>query len=193
MKIRPVVFTWMLVEIVNPDDGTVARRHAMVPLLRYDNVCKGQYHEGEEYPLLPIEVRSRASHSQFFAAIRDAYDNLPEKFCAEHRWTCADDMRKDLLIESGFGEQKTFECRGKKHAIMLATFIRDETGFCKISFLLDEKGEPSIVRVRRALSQDLASMDKHTFEESKKKVLELLEGIIGLARGDLMRNAGRSA
>lgn len=193
MKTTVAVFTWQEVDAIDPEDGTVRRCYAMVPLQRFDNLCKRQYNDGCEYPLLPVEVRSRASHAHFFAAINEGFDNLPEKFCTDHRWTCADDMRKDLLIEAGFGEEKKFECVSADHAIKLATFIRDETGFSKITFLRDERGRPTIVRVRRAKSQDLASMDRATFEDSKKKVLMLLEGIIGLARGDLMRHAARSA
>jgi len=195
MKFLPVVFDWIKVDVVDPDDGTVARRFAMVPKLRYGNVCARQFgnEEGGEHTLVPLEQRSRASHNHFFAALSEAFDNLPEHFIVDHKWTSFDDMRKDLLIEAGYGEEKTIECASEKHAMMTATYIRDETGFCKISFKRDDRGKLTIVRIRRAKSQEHAAMDRQTFEASKKAVLEKLEGIIGLARGELMKHAGKSA
>lgn len=193
MRTDPVSFRWITVDVTDEKTGVVESVLAMVPAPRYRKIADRQFHIGEEYPLVILEARSRASHNHFFAALSEGFDNLPESYRAEHKWASADDMRQDLLMTAGFSSEKVFEAANETHAIRLATHFRDDTGFCRITFGLDERGKLTRVRVRRAKSQDHSSMDKQTFEASKKAVLDLLEGIIGLTRGDLMKHAGRSA
>lgn len=192
MRILPVVFVWQEVDVVD-EQGVVSRRHAMVPQVRYVNVAKRQYHDREEYPMVPLEARSRKSHNAYFAQVNEAFDNLPEPLAP--RWPTSEHMRKWLLIETGWFDEKEFEYEGptaKRDGRRLGTFIRAESEFARISIhaITDRKVK---VIVRVAKSQSAAAMGKADFEASKKAVLEELEAMIGLARGDLKREAGRSA
>lgn len=178
----------MKVDLVDGEDGTAVRAWAMVPQQRYHNVCQRQFAVGEAYPLQVVEERSMASHKAYFAAINEGYKNLPEKIAA--RFPSAEHLRKWLLIETGWHEEKEFECASEKHAKSLKTFIRTEDEYVRIS---SPKSYPTMVIIRKARSQSMASMGKALFEQSKKDVLDLLESMVDVPKGTLMREAGNAA
>lgn len=182
MKIYPVHFEWREVDVID-QDGIADRRMAMVPQRRFDNICKRQYHSGEVYPLAPLETRSRASHSHFFACIHEGFANIPESMAA--RWPTPDHLRRWLLIETGWFHESEIDCASPKHATQAATLIRSFDGYARISI------HGSKVIIRRAKSQSAAAMGKDSFESSKRDVLELLEHLIGTKRGELGKHAKR--
>jgi hypothetical protein len=184
VKTYPVVFVWRKVDVVC-DDGEIVRQLAMVPMARYGNVCARQFAEGEDYPLVIQEERSMASHKQYFAAINDGFHNLPEKIAA--RYPSAEHLRKWLLIETNWHEEKEFPLTSEKAAKSLCTFIRAEDDYVRIF----QRG--SLVIVRKAKSQSMAAMGKEAFEKSKRDVLDLLEAMISVPRNTLMKEAGKSA
>lgn len=188
MKIRPVVCRWQSVDVADEKTGAVETMLAMVPALRYRRVAAGQYAQGEEYPLIVLEPRDRKSHNHYFAALDNAFDNLPESIAA--RWPTSEHMRKWVLIETGWYEEKEFECPDEKFAKRLALFIRTEDEYARISVHrpTDTRDHWKVI-VRRAMSQEHAAMGREAFQKSKWDVLNYLEEIIGLARGALMKNA----
>lgn len=188
-RIFPVTFVWRDVEVVD-DDGVVGRQMAMVPLGRFLPLCKRQFVDGEEYSLAPIEARTRASHSHYFAAIHDAFENLPESIAA--RWPTAEHLRKWCLVEAGYFDEKEFDCDDEKQARRLGNFIRTEDEYARISLHRSDSQRVTVI-VRRAKSQAAAAMGKDEFEKSKRAVLDLLEHMIGVERDALSRNAGTSA
>jgi len=193
MRILPVVFVWRELSVVD-DDGIVQRRRVMDPLARYDNVAKRQYRPDEEYTLVEAEARSRKSHNAYFAQVESAFDNLPENLAA--RWPTSEHMRKWVLIETGWFDEKEFEYEGNNaytHAKRLGTWIRTEDEFARISI---HRVSAVLVKVivKRAKSQSYQAMpDKETFEKSKADVLGWLEHAIGVESGTLKREAGMSA
>lgn len=184
MKIYPVVFSWREVDLID-GEGVATRAKAMVPLPRYVNVAGRQYHEGEEYPLVMIETRSRASHSQYFAALHDGFHNLPEKIAA--RWPTPEHLRKWLLIETNWLYESEIDCASAKHAAQAAVLIRSFDEYARISL------HGAKVIIRRAKSQSVNAMGKQAFEASKKDVLDLLESFIGVKPGSLKKEAGRAS
>ena len=171
MKTRPAVFYWS--------------GQAMIPQPRFMPLCNKQYAVGETYPLLPVEERSMASHSQFFAAIHDGWMNIPESMAA--RWPTETHLRKWCLIESNFFEEKEFEFETVDAAKRFAAFYRKVDDYARI-FPHDKK-----VIIRFAKSQSLAAMGKDQFQASKKAVLELIESMIDVEKGTLEKEAGQSA
>ena len=188
MRMYPVTFCWQKVDLVDGEDGAAVRAWAMVPQQRYHNVCQRQFAAGEAYPLQVVEERSMASRKQYFAAVNEGFKNLPESIAA--RFPSAEHLRKWLLIETGWHEEKEFECASAKHAKALCTFIRTEDDYVRIS---NPKNRPPLVIIRKARSQALASMGKALFEQSKKDVLDLLESMVNVPKGTLMREAGSVA
>jgi hypothetical protein len=195
VKPRPVVFKWQTVEVVNPDDGEAVRVKAMVPLPRFGNVCAAQFSDGEEYVLAPLEERSMASHGQYFAAVHEAFLNLPETI--SNRFPSSEHLRKWALIECDWFDEKEFYCPDEAFARGLATFVRTEDEYARISVHRPADVNPVYdtwkVIIRRAKSQSMAAMGKEAFEQSKRAVLDLLEHLTAVDRGALMKNAGRSA
>jgi hypothetical protein len=188
---QPVVFAWREVDVVD-GDGVATRIKAMVPLPRFGNICARQFEAGEEYVLAPIEERSMASHRQYFAAIREAYVNLPEKIA--DRWPSSEHYRKWLLTECGYFDEKEFDCPDEKFAKRLATFIRTEDEYARISVHRPSgHGDSWRVIVRRAKSQAVPAMKKAEFEASKKDTLDLAEAMTSVPRGTLLKEAGKSA
>lgn len=195
MRIAPVVMKWCEVEAVDPETGAIERTLGMVPVVRYRNVAKRAYHLGAEYPLVIQETRSRAAHNRYFAALNEAFDNLPEGIAA--RWQNFDHFRKWLLIESGWYTEKEFAFHGrtaKRDAHRLSTFIRTDTEEEYLRIWVTEVN-PTLYKVivRRAKSQDHQHMDKQAFKESSDAVLELASHFIQVPKGKLLKNAGRAA
>lgn len=188
MKMVPVVFVWREVHLVDAD-GVITTRRMMDPLLRYDNVAGRQFSDGEEYPLVVLEARTRASHNHYFATVGEAFQNVPEALAA--RWPTVDHMRKWVLIETGWFDEKEFDCPDEHFAKRLALFIRTEDSFARISIHRLENGTFKVI-VRRAKSQSAASMPKQEFEDSKRDVLDYLASMIDVKASDLKKQAGRS-
>jgi hypothetical protein len=88
MNIAPVEFQW---------DGEVMR-----PARHYLPRCHKQYVVGEAYPMIPHEDRSTNSHNHFFAAVHEAWKNLPEKMTA--RFPTSEHLRKWALIKAGYAD-----------------------------------------------------------------------------------------
>lgn len=192
-RIVPVVFDWIEVDVVDRETGETARRRAMVPKERYDKIAARQYHDGEEYPLVPLEARSRKSHNAYFAQLHEAFENLPEKLAA--RWPTEEHMRKWILVETGWFDEEEHEFEGPKaegYARRAAAFARKADDYARIR-VVQVADAKWVAIIRSAKSQAAAAMSKEPFEASKKDVLEWLEHAIGVARGTLRKEAGRHA
>ncbi len=184
MRHQPIVYIWREVDLVD-SDGVASRVFAMVPMARYRNVAVRQFGDGGEFTLEPVAERSMASHNAYFAAVNEGFKNLPEKTAA--RWPSSTHMRKWILCETNWFDEKEFDLTSEKHAKALATFIRTEDEYARIAI------RGTKVVVRKARSQSFAAMGKKDFEASKRDVLDLLESMVDVPKGTLMREGGMSA
>ena len=185
MRMVPVVFKWKDVDLC-AEGGEVIRSRVMVPHPRYEKVARRQFAEGEEYPLIVLEARSRASHNQYFAAVNEAWDNLAEDIAT--RWPTAEHLRKWALVEVGFFDEKVFpDCKSPAHAKQLAVFVRSVDTYAQIHV------HKTTVIVREPKSQSAAAMGKDQFEKSKRAVLDLLATLARTTRAQLNENAGASS
>jgi hypothetical protein len=187
VRIVPVVFDWKKLDVCI-EGGEVVSLRAMVPQTRYVKVAERQYHEGEEYPLTILETRSRASHNQFFAAVHEAYLNLPENI--KNRWENEDHLRKWVLIETGWYTEREHEFATPYAAKNFAAHHDEDYHgeYCRMFH--PKKGRKIILR--RAKSQSAKAMGKDAFEKSKRDVLDYLGTLTGTTRAQLNENAGRS-
>lgn len=181
-KQQAILYKWCHVDLVG-QDGEVHRVMAMVPHRRYRQVATQQFVEGEDYVLGPVAQRSMASHGHFFAQMGEYYHQLPETVAA--RWPSADHFRKWCLVETGWYDEREFEMASEEAAYALGHFIRTEDEFARI-FIRGAK-----VLVHRAKSQSLKDMGKEDFEASKKDVLELAAGFVGVSPAQMRKEAGR--
>lgn len=194
MKMLPVVFLWESVETTN-HDGVVERRMAMVPLRRYEKVAQRQFVEAEEYPLVVLETRSRASHNAYFAQVNDAFDNLPEDIQA--RWQNPNHLRKWTLIQLGWYDENEINWDTPIDAMRCARMYRqwdeklpqNERDYARI--WCPSNSTKVIVRV--AKSQSASAMGKQAFEDSKRAVLDYLSDVLGVKLSALKKQAGKAA
>lgn len=158
---------------------------AFAPLPRFVKAADREFVVGEVYRLAPIEDRSMLSHRHYFAAIREAWQNLPET--EGERFPTPEHLRKHALIRTGYRDEKTFVAASKADALRLAAFVRpmDEYAVVTVS--------EAVVRVWTAQSQSVRAMGKKAFQTSKDDVLAFLEGMVGVGPGELMQQAGKAA
>ena len=141
--------------------------------------CRDTFEVGERVVIEVARQRSDASHKQYFAAIREAWMNLPEEAAA--RYDSPEKLRKWALIRCGYCEQHDFVMDSEERAIGLAMVMRKLDDYAAVVV------RGNIVRIYRAKSQSLTAMGKDDFEASKRHVLDILSGQIGVNRTALER------
>lgn len=147
----------------------------MWPDPRHMRLCQKQFVDGEVYPLVPLEARSRKSHAHFFATLHDIWENLPEDAAARFPLG-VEQMRKWALVEAGYADEKTYVCDTHKHAMQMAAFIRSISDYAVIRVSGD------VVKVFEAKSQSAAAMGRETFQDSKTKVLDICAALTSTPR-----------
>lgn len=162
---QPIKFRW---------DG-----EAMAPL--DPRAADREYAIGETYPLVVYEGRSQASHDHFFAALHDAWLNLPE--AATERFPTKDHLRKYALIKTGYRDERSLACSSKAEALRVAAFVRPQDDFAVVIV------SGSLVTVYTAKSQSKKAMGKAVFQQSKDAVLTYVAGLIGATPEQLGRAA----
>ncbi len=156
---------------------------AMIPLVK--SVAERQYEVGETYRLEPWEERSPASHRHFFAALRSAWDNLPEHWA--ERFSTPEHLRKYALIKTGYHDVRTIAARSNAQAADIAAFVKPLDD-CAVVVVRE-----ATVTVYTAKSQSARAMGKGEFQQSKRDVLEWLATIVGVTTQQLHDNAGQAA
>lgn len=144
-----------------------------------------QYVIGMQYRLAPFEERSGNSHSHYFAALNEAFKNLPEIYADKH--PTMEHLRKWCLIKSGFREERSIACASAEEAERIAAFIKPIDDFAVV--LVHE----SSVTVYTAQSQSKRAMGKAKFQASKQAVLDVLAIMLGTDVGTLKNNANKAA
>lgn len=152
---------------------------ALVPL-RAD-LARAELVAGEIYIAVPPGGRSQASHNHYFAAVAEAWRNLPDAAAAN--MPTPEHLRKFALIKAGYRDIRSIVCASRAEALRLAAFIRpmDEYAVVTVS--------GAAVSVATAQSQSIRAMGKAEFEASKAAVLDVVAEMIGITVDDLSQNA----
>lgn len=140
---------------------------------------------GETYTMAPVEDRSAASHRHYFAAINEAWANLPEDLAP--RYPTAEALRKAALIRAGYRDERSIVCASKAEALRLSAFIRPMDDFAYVAV------SEAVVTVYTAKSQSVRAMGKAEFQKSKDDVLTALAAMIGVRTQDLHQAANDTA
>ncbi len=167
---RPLLFRWQ-------DDGK------MTPLS--PSLADKQYCVGEAYRLVPYEDRSANSHNHFFAAVHDAWQNLPEG--EADRYPSSEHLRKWALVKTGYCDKEDIVCASNVDSLKLASYARTRDHYAVIQVA------NNVVTIWTAQSQSRAAMGKEIFQKSKTAVLDEISKMIGVSTDDLQRNAGQAA
>lgn len=157
----------------------------MIPEARFMPLCDRQFVVGENYPLLPVELRSMASHNHFFAALHEAWSNLNEDDAK--RFPTEEHLRHWALIHTGFCHEKVLPCEKTSLAKNVAALVRTSDPYAVIIL----KG--AVVKVLTAKSQSLAAMGNEEFKDSKEKVLDLVATMARTTPKELAKEAIKHA
>lgn len=168
---KPVVFQWT--------------GDTMAPLGRFHNLVNDQYVIGEQYRLAEVDDRSMKSHNHYFACVKEAWLNLPEIIALQH--PTPEHLRKFVLIQCGYADERSIVCASKAEARRLAAFIKPMDEYAVVIF------RECVVKVFTAQSQSVKAMGNKVFQKSKTEVLDYLDSIVGAGRGSISANAGRAA
>lgn len=151
----------------------------MRPVRPTQKLCDLQFVVGQVYSMQALERRSAASHRHYFAAIHEAWLNLPED--QAERFPTDEHLRKHALIKVGFSDQRTIVCSSRAEALRVAEFIKPLDGYAIVTV------QGAVVYHFTAQSQSMAAMGKETFQRSKDLVLDYIASLIGVTGGELAR------
>ncbi len=154
---------------------------AFRPLRHFAKLCDREFVIGESYPLVEEHGRSRRSHSHFFAALNEAWLNLPAEIAFHH--PTAEHLRKFALIMTGYEDRATHVCGSKAEAQRLRSLIAPLDDFAVIEV------REATVTVRRAKSQSMKAMGREEFQKSKDDVLAYVAELIGVTPAELQQHA----
>lgn len=136
---------------------------------------------GETYRLAPVEDRSAASHRHYFAAINEAWQNLPEGMADDY--PTPEHLRKAALIRAGYRDERSIVCANRAEALRVAAFIKPMDEYALVAT------SETVVRVYTAQSQSVRAMGKAEFQKSKDAVLDALAAMIGVTTRELHDHA----
>lgn len=156
---------------------------AMVP--RHPKLADKHFVVGEDYTLEVREDRSAASHRHFFAAIKEAHDNLPEHLA--ERWPTPEHLRKFALIKTGHADHRSIACSSKAEALRVAAFVKPIDEYSVVV------AQEATVIVFTAKSQSVRAMGKPAFQKSKDDVLSFVASLIGTDAATLQRHTSEAA
>jgi len=161
-------------------DGTV-----LIPDARTLDYCKHEVGAGELITLERNEEISPQSRGHYFAALHEAWNQLPEREAA--RFPTVEHLRSYALIQAGYCDERTITCATRQEAATIAAFVKPLNHFA----VVDVRG--TVVRVFTAKSQSARAMSKKDFIASKQAVLEIVTAMVGVSIDELSKNAGKAA
>lgn len=144
---------------------------AMTPARGFAQRCDAEFVVGAVYHLEAMEERSAASHRHYFAAVNEAWQNLPEAMVEQ--FPTSEHLRKWCLIRAGYHQSRDIVVSSKAEARRLAAFVKPLDGYAVVV------AREAVVTVYTAESQSQRAMGKQRFQESKDAVLSLLGAMIG--------------
>lgn len=172
MTAPPIMFSW---------DG-----ETMTPASQFmARLADKHFVIGEAYRLIEDHERTTKTHNHYFASIAEAWRTLPEQLAEEY--PTAEHLRKKALIRAGFADERSIVCASKAEAQRVAAFIKPMDHYAIV--IVSE----ATVRVYTAQSQSKKAMGAKTFQESKRAVLDFIDGLLGVPAGSTKSNAGRAA
>ncbi len=182
---KPVMFRWQIVDVC-AEGGEVRRTPVMVPHARFAALCKRQFAEGEDYPLGPVEGVPSRSRGGFFAAIKDAWNSLPEE---DQRFPTPEHLRKRSLVQAGWASHAEYVMDTPKDAQKMARALRasDEYAVIRVSQNVVD------LWTAKSISAGTRGLDAKKFQEVKTMALDWAATLARTTRAELEANAGRAA
>lgn len=134
------------------------------------------FEEGHDYTIEIHEERSTASHRHYFAAIREAWKNLPEAEGRRH--PDPEHLRKWALIKHGYSIKRDVvaESIEQAHAIAALAAQLDESAVIMVQGMI-----VTIATARSQKTTGIGCMNREEFQKSKQDVLDYVASLIGVS------------
>lgn len=158
---------------------------AFQPVGRFAKECDRYFVVGERYQLIEHADRSQASHGHYFAALSEAWSNLPEREAERH--VTPEHLRKYALVKCGYADRQDFVANSKAEAMRLAAALRSVDDYAVITV------SGNAVSRWTAQSQSMRAMGKKAFQDSKQAVLDYVASLVGVSSDELSSNAQKAA
>ncbi len=165
MTSAPIVFQW------NGQD--------MRPIHRFADHCARIFKAGQSYTLEVHEPRRETSHRHYFAALDEAWSNLPERFDGQSWSQSREHLRHYALICCGWCNSKVIQCASNAEAVRWAAIMKPMKPFGIVTAVR------STVVDCAAVSQSRALMGSRDFMKSKWQVLDYVADLCGTTRDEL--------
>lgn len=170
-EIPPLMFVW------TPDAGPLG---AMVPYRGHARRIAAHYEPGMGYLLHPAPLGSTPFERGFFAAVNEAWKNLPEN--KHEEYPTSEHLRKRALIKCGFYNLAEQVFDTEKDAQRAAAIAKGDDEYCVVV------ASGTCVRKYTAQSMKIRTTDdRKKFKEMANAVLDLLSATIGVRRSELER------
>ncbi len=169
----PIVFQWNGIN--------------MRPMSRFADHCAAAFKRDEFYTMEVQEQRRESSHKHYFAALDEAWANLPEKFDGQSWAQSREHMRHYALIRLGWCNTKVIQCATNAEAVRWAAIMLPMRPFSIVTAVR------STVVESVAVSQRRKAMGAKDFMKSKWQVLDFVADLCGTTRGELEAAAKQSA
>ena len=154
---------------------------AFVPMTNHDLGLA----EGELVFLDYARDRSTNSHNHQFAAIAEAWQNLPEHLMAFPWAATAETLRKHALIQTRYCDVGVMVAASKAEALRMAAYA-GQLATQAHGYAIAATDGP-VVRVFTPHSQSRKAMGAKVFQESKTAVLDWIADKIGVKSHELER------
>lgn len=148
------------------------------------SVADKHYTIGERYSLITHYGRSEASHGHQFAAIEDAWANLPPDLRMLHPSPVH--LRKWALVKSGWCNTQIFPMASEAAAKELQEHLESHDEFA----IVIRRGD--VVTLYTAKSQSRKAMPGDEFQRSKSDCLAVIAPLLGTTPQTLESNPGKS-
>ncbi|MGO4449058.1 hypothetical protein AB4Y96_09035 [Phyllobacterium sp. TAF24] len=137
---------------------------------------------GQHYRMGEHHDRSKISHNHEFAFIGEAWQNLPELFKDEPWAQSPEHLRKYALIRCRYCDTQAFPCGTRAEALRWAANLRPMDEYSLVTV------DGTIVYRFIAKSQSMRAMGKQLFQESKQAIMDFIDDLLGVERGDTVRS-----
>lgn len=145
--------------------------------------CHDTFGEGEIVAFERHEPISDRSRGHYFACIKAAWDNIPER---DERFPTPEALRKWALIRSGWCHKSEIVLDSPEQAALVASFTGNAEGVIVVV-------RENIVVKYTAKSQSAQEMGNKDFQKSKSDVLDTIAELIAVKRKRLEHAAGAHA
>lgn len=150
-----------------------------------------RFGQGEVFPVDLDPKRSTRTHNHYFAIIKNAWDNLPERLANEPFARSTETLRKHALISRNYCDIDTIAIGEEIQAARVAGEMRKISRRAENYQVISTQG--TVIHVFTAKTQRVNVMGRTEFNKSKTAVIEWLADLIGTTPEKLASTAKEAA